>query len=423
MSQPAIGQMMTDEQKDIASGAATLLSARAVRARADAMFNRALAGELAHFTLDMNALDGLAAGVFDTLSETSDANGTPFYACWRAFEAGGHDRWAMLGAYRQWDDVREMGRTAVDLAFLTAILGADPGPQWSYREAATGEVHRGAQGLAIATLAMLAGGVFSADPADPLRADATALARLGDEELASGLQHGDGNELAGFEGRGTLLRRLGEVVAMRDVLFSAGDDLRPGCLFDTLMDEGDAPLAMDHVLEVVLDALAPIWPERVAIDGIPLGDTWRYTETLVDAASGDLIPLHTMAQKLALSLVEPLLWAGIEVAELDGLTGLADLAHGGLLIDADVMVPRDPAMLPVAQDVDSPFVLEWRSLTVAVLDRLAVQVRTRAGLETDELPLACVMQGGTVPLAREIALEKRDTDRPPLGIATDGTVI
>ncbi|WP_205470634.1 DUF1688 family protein [Breoghania sp. L-A4] len=300
---------------------------------------------------------------------------------------------------------------------------ADPGRHWCYREAATGEVYRGATGLAIASLAMLAAGLFSADPVDPLRADATALARLGDEELASGLQHGEGNELAGFEGRCALLRRLGEAVALRDTLFSAGSDLRPGCLFDALIDEGDAPLAADHILAVILDALAPIWPERVAVDGIPLGDTWRYTETLTGGANGDLVPLHTMAQALVLSLVEPLLWAGVAVDDFDGLTGLADLVHGGLFVDAGVLVPRDPDALSIAWDAGAAFVLEWRALTVALLDRLAARVRALAELDAHELPLACVMQGGTVPLARKIALEKRDAGRPPLGIATDGTVI
>lgn len=416
--------MTSDANEPKAGAAGKLLCATAVRVRADTLLDLGLAGKLEHFTLDMARLDGLADQVAEVLAETAGEEGAPFFACWRSFEVGGHDRWAMLGAYRQWEDVREMGRAAFDLAFLTAILGADAGPIWRYREAATGEIHAGADGLAIATLAMFSAGLFSADPIDPLRADATVLARLTDKEIATGLQHGDGNDLPGIDGRGNLLRRLGEAVALRDDLFLADDDLRPGCLFDKLMEEGwQAPLPAGRILEAVLDGLTAIWPNREAIDGIPLGDTWRYAKLADESDAGALIPLHTMAQKISYSLIEPLIWAGVEVGAFDQLTGLADLVHGGLFVDAGVLKPRDPQEVSFAHDASTPFVVEWRGLTVALIDRLAARVRAGAELDAQGLPLACVMQGGTLPLARKIALEKRGDGRPLLGLASDGTVV
>lgn len=419
---------MTSDTTEKAPGAASgLLSAAAVRQRCAAMFDLGLAGKLEHFTLDVARLDALADQVAEMLSETAGENGAPFYGCWRSFEAGGHDRWSMLGAYRQWPEVREMGRAAFDLAFVTAILGADPGSDWRYHEAATGKDHTGADGLAIAALAMFAGGLFSAKTSDPLRADATALARLSDGEIASGLQHGPENPVAGFEGRCNLLRRLGEAVALRDDLFTAKDDPRPGGLFDLLFDEGQkAALAAGRILDAVLDGLVPIWPDRVAIDDIPLGDTWAHPALAEDAGlagGAALVPLHSMAQKLAYSLVEPLIWAGVDVVDFNDLTGLADLEHGGLFMDAGVILPRDAKALINQHDAGALFVVEWRALTVVLLDRLADRVRASAELDAEQLPLACIMQGGTAPLASKIALEKRGNDRPPLGLASDGTVI
>ena len=419
---------MTSDTNEKPLGAASeLLSAAAVRQRCAAMFDLGLAGKLEHFTLDMARLDALAEQVAEMLSETAGENGAPFYASWRSFEAGGHDRWSMLGAYRQWQDVREMGRAAFDLAFVTAILGVDPGSDWRYHEAATGEDHTGADGLAIASLAMFAGGLFSAKTSDPLRADATILARLSDEEIASGLQHGPENPVAGFEGRCNLLRRLGEAVVLRDDLFATTDDPRPGGMFDLLFDEGQkAPLAAGRILDVVLDGLVPIWPDRVAIDDIPLGDTWAHPALTQDAVPTDgavLVPFHTMAQKLGLSLVEPLIWAGVDVADFNDLAGLADLEHGGLFVDAGVILPRDAKALSNQHDAGALFVVEWRALTVTLLDQLADKVRASAELDAEQLPLACIMQGGTLLLARKIALEKRGNDRPSLGLASDGTVI
>ena len=45
--------------------------------------------------------------------------------------------------------------------------------------------------------------------------------------------------------------------------------------------------------------------------------------------------------------------------------------------------------------MSSPLVVEWRALTVALLDRIAVEMRRLLGLNADELPLARVLEGGT----------------------------
>lgn len=402
--------------------AGRLLTADAVRTAAERIFALAEAGKLAHFTLDMARLDPLADRVVEEIARTAGEEGAPFHACWRNFAAGGHDRWEMLAAYRQWPGVRGMGRAAFDLAFLAALLGAGPGSEWRYREETTGEKFSGAEGLAVATLSMFASGLFSADPLDPLRADATALARLTDAELADGLQVTDDNPLGGFAGRATLLRRLGETVALRDDVFAVDEDLRPGCLFDRLIEEaGDNALEAAGILDAVLGAIAPVWPERVAIDDIPLGDTWPFS-ALGDGKAG-LVPLHAMAQEIAYSLVEPLIWAGVDVGKFDGLTGIADPAHGALFLEAGVLLPRDRADLSKPHGPADAFTVEWRALTVALVDRLADRVRALAGLDADGLPIACVMQGGTLPLARKIALEKPAATELPLGFAADGTVV
>ena len=74
---------------------------------------------------------------------------------------------------------------------------------------------------------------------------------------------------------------------------------------------------------------------------MPLGDCGRHP-----AVPGDgLVPFHKLSQWLTYSLVEPLEAAGLPVAEIDGLTGLAEYRNGGLFIDCGVIEPRDPALL------------------------------------------------------------------------------
>ena len=86
----------------------------------------------------------------------------------------------------------------------------------------------------------------------------------------------------------------------------------------------------------------PIWPSRLELGGVPLGDCWRHPALTTGDATTGLVPLHKLSQWLAYSLIEPLQAAGIEVTDIDGLTGLAEYRNGGLLVDTGVLQLRDP---------------------------------------------------------------------------------
>jgi hypothetical protein len=72
--------------------------------------------------------------------------------------------------------------------------------------------------------------------------------------------------------------------------------------------------------------------------------------------------------------------------------------------------------------VGATLVVEWRALTVAVLDRLAATMRQRLKMDAETLPLAKVLQGGTWAAGRQIARARRPGGEPPLTIVSDGTV-
>jgi len=93
-----------------------------------------------------------------------------------------------------------------------------------------------------------------------------------------------------------------------------------------------------------------------------------------------------------------------------------------LLLDGGVIVPRDARWLAKVWTPADPFIIEWRALTVVLLDELAVLVRQRLGKTAAEMPLACVLEGGTWAAGRELALELREDGAPPLKIDSDGTI-
>jgi hypothetical protein len=93
-----------------------------------------------------------------------------------------------------------------------------------------------------------------------------------------------------------------------------------------------------------------------------------------------------------------------------------------LVLDGGVLVPKDPALLAATHAPTSTPIVEWRALTVVLLDRLADSFRARVGMTADELPLAKVLQGGTWAAGRRLAREKRSDGGPPLRLVSDGTV-
>src|SRR5262249_29203399 len=183
-------------------------------------------------------------------------------------------------------------------------------------------------------------------------------------------------------------------------------------------------------LREVLTHLGPIWPSRLTLGDVALGDCWKHSAMkgpftvggqFGDATTG-LVPLHKLSQWLSYSLIEPLQWAGIEVIDIDGLTGLAEYRNGGLFIDTGVLTLRDPAAAQREHTVDSELVVEWRALTVALLDRLADVVRKKLNMDRESLPLARILQGGTWTAGRTVAKQKRADGGPPLKIISAGTV-
>ncbi len=405
------------------AAALSLLSAEAVRARAHRMLAIGLAEELPHFGIELARLDVVADLVIGTTRAAYPCLDVPFHSRWRHFVFGGEDRWALLDAATKWKDRHARARAAFDLAIVSVLLDAGAPPGWRYRDRRSGQRVGRSEGLALASFAMFAQGAFSADAADPLRADADALARLSDDALERGFQVIAGNSFPDIGARAQLLRELGRTIAAAPGIFGLADKPRPGGLFDAVVQSAhSSAVAAPAVLASVLRHFGPIWPSRLTLGGIPLGDCWRHPALASADATNGLVPLHKLSQWLTYSLIEPLQAAGISVTDIDGLTGLAEYRNGGLFVDTGVLHLRNPAEAEVVHDVASELVVEWRALTVALLDRLAGIVRQRMGLDAASFPLARLLQGGTWTAGRMLAAELRPDGSPPIRVATGGTV-
>lgn len=377
----------------------SLLSAAAVRERAHEMLALGVEDKVAGWRVD---LDRLADAADLTAAVTRDNYpdlDIPFHARARHFVAGAPRLPEGAPA--------ERARAAFDLVILSVLLDAGTGPGWRYTDNVSGGVYTRSEGLAVASQRMFEAG------------DLDDLAGLDAAKLARGFQVSADNPLLGLDGRAALLRRLGAQVRARPDLFAG----RPGGLYDVLSARArNGRLPAPAILELLLEALGPIWADRLVVDGIALGDCWRHPAIKRDDATDGLVPLHKLSQWLSYSLIEPLQEAGILVTDMDGLTGLAEYRNGGLFIDTGVLALADPGDAERPHQVSDPLIVAWRAMTVALLDRMAPLVRERLGVTEAAFPLARMLEGGSWAAGRRIAAERRPGGGPPLNIISDGTV-
>jgi Protein of unknown function (DUF1688) len=371
------------------------------------MLQLALEGSVQGWVVDLDRLDAAAELTARVTREAYPDLAIPFHARWRHFVAGE----PLLPD----SDRASRARAAFDLVILSVLLDAGTGPGWSFSDPISGGTFSRSEGLAVASQRLIESGA--------LGTSGEALAALESETLARGFQVSEANPLAGLEGRAALLRRLGAQVLARPDLFAAASEPRPGGLYDALAARSDGGrLPASSILELLLEALGPIWADRIVLDGVPLGDCWRHPAIRRDDRSDGLVPLHKLSQWLAYSLIEPLEASAIEVVDVDGLTGLAEYRNGGLFVDTGVLSLTDPEVASRPHQVSDPLIVAWRSMTVALLDRMAPLVRARLGVSAGDFPLARMLEGGSWAAGRRIAADLRPGGGPPFNIISDGTV-
>jgi hypothetical protein len=410
-----------------------LRSTKTIRKRAQALLERARRGESSWFTVNDGAMATAAALVAQLTRARYPSLIIPYHSRWRHFEAGGVDRAAQLNAALAHSSPLasplDKAVAQIDLALASVLLDAGAGADWQYEE----KHHSGSnqsnhfsrsEGLGVASFHAFMNGLFSSDSQRPLQADAQGLQAITADKLATAFQVTPSNPLVGLEGRAALLRRLGQALQAQPEIFGKdGEQGRPGNLFKLLTAGANTVQAHD-LLSLLLTSLSTIWPAQNDLEGTALGDCWRHSAAQgdgLDDASAGWMPFHKLSQWLTYSLLEPFEWAGIKVEGLDALTGLPEYRNGGLFLDAGVLRLKDPQQATQPHQAGDEMIVEWRALTVALLDELAPLVREQLGLNAGQMPLACVLEGGTWAAGRALAQQLRG-GQPPLNIVSDGTV-
>jgi len=258
--------------------------------------------------------------------------------------------------------------------------------------------------------------------AQPHRVNAHGLKQLTVKQLSTAFQVSHANPMVGLEGRCEMMRRLGQALIDHPEFFGK-EICRPGNLVDYVLSHCDKKkqCSIRVLWRGLIEGFEGIWPENHA--GVRRGDVWVYTHLRkTGQPASDHIPFHKLTQWLTYSLLEPFERVGVSFKDMSLMTGLAEYRNGGLFVDLGVLTPRDNHSFQLAYDVGSELVVEWRALTLILLDKVAERMREKLRLSEDQLPLAKVLQGGTWAAGRAIAAEKRKDRAPPIVVRSDGTV-
>lgn len=259
---------------------------------------------------------------------------------------------------------------------------------------------------------------------------------------AVGQQLGNGPQIFGAQGRPGNMVGTSEspkTSGARDNCTTSISELTTET--DHLIKNAKEPNTLDYTdLWSVLQAvLIPSWPkERTHLSGNPIGDAWPL-KVLADRAAADpseaaaIAPFHKLTQWLGYSLLIPLTRVlGVKVINDDLGTGLPEYRNGGLFYDLGALRLK-PAVLEAgrwASGQDLPLypatgdtVVEWRAMTVALLDELHGLVSEHFEKEGVKLSLAQMLEAGSWLGGRELAAKLRpETKSSPILFEGDGTL-
>ncbi|KAL6864633.1 DUF1688 domain-containing protein [Trichoderma novae-zelandiae] len=416
-----------------------LKSLRAVRERSRIVLEAAREGGLNNFELDESRMKETAEFVAGVVSRDFGPDryaDIPPHGRWEHFSIGGVPRLENL--VQRWQDSEvtdvEITRRLIDLFFVSVLLDAGAGDTWAFREPGGDKAYGRSEGIAVASLYMFNDGAFSSS-ADGNKAtvDGYALSKLTEETFIRHFQVGPQNPIVGAASRIELLNSFGKSLLSLPEIFGANG--RPGLL----VGNQDNDLDYEALWDILQKLLLPAWPSnRPRINGQAIGDAWPLR--VLQEKSGDsenptagIHPFHKLTQWLGYSLTVPFMkvlkrtWTNIDKG-----TGLPEYRNGGLFVDMGVLKLKPAVLakgleasgqaLPLFSSTDD-VIVEWRALTVALLDELHKLINDILAPQGVSLSLPQLLEAGSWKSGRELAAKHRpETRSSPILIDGDGTL-
>ncbi|MBT4964349.1 MAG: DUF1688 family protein [Francisellaceae bacterium] len=387
----------------------SLYDISSIRPRARVLYDYALQDKLSFFQVNENNIEKASNLVLEVTQKNYPNLKIPYHSRWRHFEVVKNGLYKDVLSIIEQYDKKEAVKRKVELVILSALLDAGAGNSWQYNY--KGTVYTRSEGLAVATLNAYLQGKLSAVN-DPCGIGGKALVELTESSFCAAFQANENNPLIGVSNRVALMHAIGGELleTNHDSLFIA--------IFSDVDLESDS-ISIKQLFHDLLMFLVPLLPEATKINNIAVGDVGQHDLLKDDDNPLGLIPFHKLIQWICYSLIEPFTDAGITVTDTDFLTGLPEYRNGGLFSDLNVISVKDESLLKQKWSLSSSFVVEWRALTVVLLDTIRNEISKELDLE---ISMGMLLQGGSWEAGRGLAKKLRANAQGPYLMESHGTI-
>ncbi len=402
-----------------------LLEPREIRRRSFVLYDNLIKNKSDYFTLDEKKWGYVLSLLVNVMKERfpSAKNNQDFirlippHSRLRHFEVSGKILWHEFNDLKE-KNLHEWGRTMFDLVMMSALLDAGAGAKWKYESKELKETFIRSEGLGVATFEMFRKGLFSSDPEkNPHQVSFKKLMSLTEEELKNAFQDSPEHPLEGLSSRLELMCAWGKLGYENKKMFGDLPNDRPGRIFDWMLSQAKT-FDIELLLKKILQEFHSMWPQGNLIDGEKMGDVWQHRKMLGDG----FIPFHKISQWLTYSLLDVLQNGNFSIMNENILTGLPEYRNGGLFLDLGLLNFKDHTMHDKKFLVSDEPIVEWRALTVALLDELHIKVCQYLDLPPREFTLAKVLEGGSWWAGRKLAFKLRPEGISPLKVTGGGTL-
>jgi hypothetical protein len=384
-----------------------------IRERASMVYDYVNSHQASYFWLDERKLPTLAKEVIAYMDKQYPNGEVPYHSRFRHIEMDNINRLAVLRDALSLGD-KEWVNCVFEWLILSVFLDAGAGSTWRFYDTIVGKYYQRSEGLALASLALM--GYFYHPNHDKVGVSTALIERLSEKEFEDIYQVTEDNPLVGTTGRYALLQSIGALLThhrlsrLADFLNKLTRRMpNKVCFVDSLFNQ-------------LVKFFSPIW--AITYPELPhlVGDIGVYPFIKSTEKMSDWVPFHKLTQWLTYSLIEWFEQSGYTIESSSLLTGLPEYRNGGLFVDSGVMGLNNAQNKNQYHFPTSPLVVEWRALTIVLLDKLATEIGGMMTLPEDVLPLSKILQGGTWSLGREKAYQRSPTGQSPILIKSDGNI-
>lgn len=172
---------------------------------------------------------------------------------------------------------------------------------------------------------------------------------------------------------------------------------RFGNWFDSLLSQSrNQKISIEVIYHLLRDWWVPAWTEPRL--GLPRGDYGTCSSLNNHAEMPSIVNFSESIQSCCYALAEVLENFGLQVTELDLLTGIPDAWNGGFLLESGWIRLNNPALQNQSHSFNSDLVTEWRALTVGLMDVLADELSFQLNIKKYQLPLNRMIQRGMLAI-------------------------